>query len=65
MDLVLEEHVIYIRKHCIQERHLYSDESYSGCSYNYNGDKNALSEDGKTSGIYAIEYEVFQVLFLN
>ena len=54
---------IHIDKHGIQEKHLYTNESYSGCSYNYNGDKNALSEDGKASCIYAVEYEVFQVIF--
>ena len=54
---------IYIFKHGIQEKHLHTYESYSGCSYNYNGDNNALSEDGKASYIYAAEYEVFQVIF--
>jgi hypothetical protein len=54
---------ICINLHGIQEKHLYTYESYSGCSYNYNGDGNALSEDGKASWIYALEYEVFQVIF--
>ena len=54
---------IGINQHGIQEKHLYTNESYSDCSYNYNGDKNALSEDGKASCIYAAEYEVFQVIF--
>ena len=56
-------HDIFIGKHGIQEKHLYTNESYSDCSYNYNGDKNALSEDGKAGYIYAVEYEVFQVIF--
>ena len=54
---------IYIYQHGIQEKHLYTYESSSNCSYNYNGDNNALSEDGKGSKIYAAEYEVFQVIF--
>ena len=54
---------ISIYPQCIQEKHLYTWESHSSCSYNYNGDNNALSEDGKCSYIYAAEYEVFQVIF--
>ena len=56
-------HDILIYQHGIQEKHLYTCESSSSCSYNFNGDKNALSEDGKGSWIYAAEYEVFQVIF--
>ena len=54
---------IHIDRHGIQEKHLYTYESYSDSSYNYNGDKNALSEDGKANYISALEYEVFQVIF--
>ena len=54
---------IGILQYVIQEKHLYTHESCSDCSYNYNGDNNALSEDGKASYIYAAEYEVFQVIF--
>ena len=54
---------IRILQHGIQEKHLYTYESSSDCSYNYNGDKNALSESGNSSYIYAAEYEVFQVIF--
>ena len=54
---------IWINQHPIQEKHLRTCESNSDCSYNYNGDKNALSEDGKCIGINAIDYEVFQVIF--
>ena len=54
---------IWIGQHGIQEKHLYTLESSSSCSYNFNGDNNALSEDGKCSYIYAAEYEVFQVIF--
>ena len=56
-------HDIYIGPHCIQDKRLYTYESSSSCSYNYNGDNNALSEDGKSSCIYAAELEVFQVIF--
>ena len=52
-----------IYQHGIQEKHLKTYESSSNCSYNYNVDNNALSEDGKNSYIYAAEYEVFQVIF--
>ena len=54
---------IHIYQHGIQEKHLYTNESSSSCSYNYNGDNNALSEDGKGSYINATDYEVFQVIF--
>ena len=56
-------HAIWIHHHGIQEKHLYTNESSPSCSYNFNGDNNALSEDGKGSCIYAAEYEVFQVIF--
>ena len=56
-------HDICIHYHCIQEKHLYTNESSSNCSYIYNGDNNALSEDGKGNWIYAAELEVFQVIF--
>ena len=55
-------HDICIYQHGIQEKHLWTGESSSSCSYNYNGDNNALSESGGSS-IYAAEYEVFQVIF--
>ena len=55
-------HDIYIGNHAIQEKQLRTGESSSCASYNYNGDKNALSESNG-SNIYAAEYEVFQVIF--
>ena len=55
-------HDITLYLHGIQEKHLYTNESGSSCSYNYYDDKNALSEDGKASWIFALEYEVFQVI---
>ena len=54
---------IYFGNNAIQQKQLYTYESWSSCSYNFNGDNNALSEDGKASYIYATEYEVFQVIF--
>ena len=53
---------IFIYQHGIQEKHLFTNESASSCSYNYNGDNNALSESGNKP-IFASEYEVFQVIF--
>ena len=56
----------HLGNNSIKEKALYTYESnynsqYS--SFDLNGDKNALSEDGKSSGIYATECEVFQVIF--
>ena len=53
---------IYIGPNPIQEKQLHTNESGSNSSYNFYGDKNALSEDGKASGVYALEIEVFQVI---
>jgi len=56
-------HDIRIFQHCIENKGLYTYESSSSyCSYNYNGDNNALSESN-TNYIYAADYEVFQVIF--
>ena len=54
---------IKIENNSIQEKGLYTTESFPNSSYNFNGDNNALSEDGKCCRIYAAEYEVFQVIF--
>ena len=56
-------HTIYLGNNPIQQKQLYTYESYSGSSYNFNGDNNALSESGNGNCIYAAEYEVFQVIF--
>ena len=56
-------HDIYLGNNAIQQKQLHTNESYSGCSYNFYGDNNALSEDGKASYIYPSDYEVFQVIF--
>ena len=55
-------YTISIDAHSIQEKKLYTLESDEKASYNFYGDKNALSEDAKYSGIYASEIEVFQVI---
>ena len=46
----------------IQRKTLITNESISYASYNFYGDKNALSESGGNN-IYASEIEVFQVIF--
>ena len=46
----------------IKNKSLYTYESDSS-TYDFNGDVNALSEDGKGNNIYAKEYEVFQIIF--
>ena len=56
-------HTIYLGNNPIQQKQLYTYESNSSSSYNFNGDNNALSEDGRAGCIYAAEYEVFQVIF--
>ena len=43
-------------------KRLFTSESYSNCSFNYDGDNNALSEDGKSDYINALELEVFHVV---
>ena len=45
----------------IKNKNLYTYESDSS-TYDFNGDGNALSEDGKGNKIYAKEYEVFQII---
>ena len=51
-----------ISYHGIQQKHLWTNEPSSNPSYEYFGDKNALSECNG-SWISASEYEVFQVIF--
>ena len=41
---------------------LYTSES-SSTSYEFDGDNNALSEDGKGKGIFIENYEVYQIIF--
>ena len=57
-------HTLWIGNNAIQpKKNSYTNESYSDCSFNFNGDNNALSEDGRASHIFIAEYEVFQVIF--
>ena len=51
---------ILICGNCINEKKMYTRESNDNTCYNYDGDKNALSESGGNS-ICALEYEVFYV----
>ena len=51
---------IYIYGNCINEKKMYTYESNDNTWYNYDGDKNALSESGGRE-ICALEYEVFYV----
>ena len=53
---------ICIEGNPIKNKKLYTYESNSN-SYDFNGDNNGLSEDGKRSFIYAKEYEVFEIYF--
>ena len=55
---------IYIYSNCIQEKLSYTYESNTNSSFDFYGDKNALSEDGKKGCIYIDDYEVFQVIFV-
>ena len=54
---------IKIGKNVIKEKTLKTFESNPECSYEFDGDSNALSEDGKNGGILAKEYEVFEIIF--
>ena len=55
---------IYICSNCIQgEKSSYTYETKPYSSYDFSGDANALSEDGKNGCFYIDEYEVFQVIF--
>ena len=53
---------IEIGHHGIFLKQLKTRESNTDTYYNFQGVNNALSEDGKGSGIHALEYEVFQVV---
>ena len=55
---------IGVLAHPIQEKALYTYETYEKSSYNFYGDKNALSESGSgnSNRICASEIEVFQVV---
>jgi len=54
---------IKIGKNVLKDKTLKTFESNPECSYEFDGDNNALSEDGKNEGVLAKEYEVFQIIF--
>ena len=54
-------YVIELRGNALEEKKLKTNES--GHKDIFNGDENALSEDGKFKGVLAEEYEVFQIIF--
>ena len=47
----------------IKEKKLYTNESSPETNFDFQDDKNALSEDGKKEHIFAEDYEVFQIIF--
>ena len=56
-------HDIQLGNTPIGKDQLYTNESHEKCNFNYFGDNNALSEDGKCSYIKAMDYEIFVILF--
>ena len=48
---------------CYKNKELKTYESNNCFGDLFDNDKNALSEDGQSNGIYAKEYEVFQIIF--
>ena len=52
---------IQIRENPLKTKSLFTYEAEH--KENFNGEINALSEDGKFNGIYSKEYEVFQIIF--
>jgi len=59
-------YTIKIAGNPLNEKKLYTYEFFpDGCSYNFDYDNSALSESGKgnSSCIYAMEYEVYEVVF--
>lgn len=48
---------------CMHYNDNYSFEMSQECSYDYEGDEHALSEDGNRMGFYMIDYEVFEIIF--
>ena len=54
-------YIIKIESNALKNKNLYTNEN--DLIDIFGEDKNALSEDGKFKGIYAKEYEVFQIIF--
>ena len=58
---VCHYYIIEIYKNALKEKGLQTNEK--DFKDIFGGDENALSEDGKFEGVYAKEYEVFQIIF--
>ena len=54
---------LYIGDKAISTKNSFTNESDKNSSYDFNGDTHALSEDGKISRIFLIDYAVFQIIF--
>ena len=54
---------IMVGENVIKNKELKTYESNNCFGDLFDNDKNALSEDGQSNGIYAKEYEVFQIIF--
>ena len=58
---VCNKYIIEIYKNALKDKKLRTNEiDFKDI---FGGDENALSEDGKFEGVYAKEYEVFQIIF--
>ena len=56
-------YIIEIKTNALKDKKLYTNENEKRLIDIFDGDENALSEDGNFNGIYAKEYEVFQIIF--
>ena len=56
-------YTIKIERNPIKDKKLYTNESSPDSNFEFQGDKIALSEDGKKGFIFAVDYEVFQIIF--
>ena len=54
-------YIIELYKNALKDKKLRTNENKFKDIFG--GDENALSEDGKFEGVYAKEYEVFQIIF--
>ena len=56
-----KNYIIDIYENALKAKKLETNEK--GHKDLFGGDENALSEDGQFKGVYAKEYEVFQIIF--
>ena len=54
---------LFISDKAIETKNSFTFESDKNCSYDFNGDSHALSEDGNINRIFLVDYEVFQIIF--